>query len=138
MAWRYWGEALSHAAILDICKISSATENITPQQSLSGSPRNNSRFPILGFAAYVPMEKEVRKAKMADHAQLVVRLGILNSLYRNNLVNANRLKLSRRGVFDERIFSIRTFKTSIVRDQVKEFHHEQGSSDRISLIGCLR
>lgn len=72
MTWRYWGEALNHAATLHNCKISSAIGNITRQQSPSEIPPNNSGLWIFGCADYVLVEKEVRKAKLDDHAQLGV------------------------------------------------------------------
>lgn len=73
MPWRYWGEALNHDATLHKCSVSSAIVDITPQQSLSRSPPNNFRFRIFGCAVYVHMDKEVRNAKWANHAQIGVQ-----------------------------------------------------------------
>lgn len=109
MPWRYWREPLGHAATLQNSTLSSAIRNITPQKSLSGNPPNNERFRIVDCAPYGHMDRAVRKAKLADPAQLRVYLGTINSLYRIHLVNANLVVHSKHVVFDEEIFLIIAF-----------------------------
>lgn len=83
------------------------------------------------------MGKEVSKAKFADHTQVRVYFGTINGFYRILLAKANCVQHSKHAVFDETIFPVRTFKTSIVFDNVIEVHHEHCAPDNISRILLL-
>lgn len=58
----------------------------------------------------------------------------INGLYRIYLVNINHVLHPKHVVFEERIFSIRTFKSSIVPDEFIEVHHEHCASENVSRI----
>lgn len=88
-----------------------------------------SGFWLHGLCAHV--QRSLQR-KLADHAQSGVFLRTIDGLYIIHVVNANRVVHSKHVIFEERIFLIKHFKTSIVPDQVIEVHNEHCASDNIS------
>lgn len=108
---QYWAETLRQVAHIYNRLTSLPLKFKSSHESLLEEVPNSSEIRLLGCAAYLFRQKEMRYAKPSDYSNLGIKIGTRNGLFRSIFQGVNKVIKSRHVPLDKTVFPRKRHET---------------------------